>query len=407
MTNLLGNICVFFVALAASAQTTPDIPRDPTRVRPVPPVDSPAVTERLRQFRESQSDPAGSAAALRQTPTASIRATNLYSAPEGPLEIVVRRPESGEAMTLFLIDHAGEVLGMAKGIQGRVNLLQVISGIESLQRAAWLQLALGDEPIGSPIVVQPIREPGPVRTAPALRPDQTTTYTRVVGWGDRPLDPSDPAITALSKSWIAGDPPVLSGFKMYADMDVLIRTDHGEILVALSPDEAPSTAWNFRTLARDGFYDRSGFHRVVPVDREGRPFVIQGGDPTLTGNGGPGFALALEPSALPHDYGVISMARSDDPHSAGSQFFIALGREGTARLDGQYCAFGYAVNGSRAIDSIAATPIANVAEGRPTTIPKILKMQLVAAPARMPGIDRRIDRIRPLAKAGEAPATAR
>ncbi|MSR70208.1 MAG: peptidylprolyl isomerase [Phycisphaerales bacterium] len=190
-------------------------------------------------------------------------------------------------------------------------------------------------------------------------------------------------------------------------MDVLIRTDHGEILVALAPDEAPNTAWNFRTLVREGFYDQGGFHRVVPADREGRPFVIQGGDPTLTGNGGPGFALALEQSSLAHDYGVISMARADEPHSAGSQFFFVLSREATARLDGQYCAFGYAVSGSRAIDSIAATPLDDVGEGRPKMIPRILSMQLVPAPTRMPGLDRRESRAKPSVSAGESGAPTR
>ncbi len=362
----------------------------------------------MRRFRESTVDPTDPAST--RTPpnmTATMRPLRLYSPPHGPLEILVRRTDGGESFTIMLIDQSGEVLGMAKDIQGRFNVLDVIPGIATLKRAAWLQLVQNDRPLGAPIVIQPIIEPPPVRTMRASRPDSTATFTKIVGWGDHPLDADDPKIDEVRKTWIAGDPPVLSGFKAYADMDVLIRTDHGEILVALAPDEAPSTVWNFRTLVRDAFYDHGGFHRVVPADREGRPFVIQGGDPTLTGNGGPGFALALEPSALAHDYGVISMARADDPHSAGSQFFFALGREGTARLDGQYCAFGYAISGARTIDSIAATPIADIAEGRPVNIPTILTMQLVAAPARMPGIDRRSDRIKPLAKVGETPPTSR
>lgn len=382
--------------------------RDTTRTRPVPPADSPDVIERLRRFREITIDP-NDPTSMR-TPrmqTASMRPARLYCPPHGPIEINIRRGDAGETLTLMLIDRNGEVLGMAKGVQGRVNLLEVISGIDSLQCAAWLQLVQDDHPLGPPIVIQPIREPPPVRTTRATRPNSTATFTKIIGWGDRPLDADDPTIDAERKTWIAGDPPIISGFKTYTDMDVLIRTDHGEILVALAPDEAPSTAWNFRTLARDGFYDQSGFHRVVPADREGKPFVIQGGDPTLTGNGGPGFALALEPSTLPHDYGVISMARADEPHSAGSQFFFALGREGTARLDGQYCSFGYAVSGSRAVDSIAATPIADIAEGRPANIPMILAMQLVTAPARMPGIDRRQDRIKTTTNVGEVAPTAR
>lgn len=337
-----------------------------------------------------------------------VRATRLYSPPGGPVEVLVRSGDPEAHHTLFLLDSAGEVLAMAKDIPpGRVDLLKVLPGVEGMQHAAWLQLARNEEAIGTPLVIQPLREPPPVRTMRSTRPDGVTQYTRIVGWGSEPLDPDDTTIDEVRRTWIDGDPPVLSGYRIYADMDVLMRTDHGEILLVLAPHEAPATVWNFRTLVRDGFYDGGGFHRVVPADREGRPFVIQGGDPTLSGNGGPGHALALEPSRLAHDYGVLSMARADEPHSAGSQFFIALGREATARLDGQYCAFGYAVSGARAIDSIASTPIADPATGRPAELPQIRSMRLVPAPARMPGIDRASDRVKPSAPAGDAPPTAR
>lgn len=387
------------------AQDVPQRPRRaPSRAQPASASDSPDVSPRSRASGDKEVDPNARAVTI---PIASMRAVHLYSSAKGPLEISIRRGDENESLTLMLIDPAGEVLGMGAAIPGRIDLMQVIPGIASLQRAAWLQLVKDDQPLGSPMVVQPVREPPPVRTMRTTRPGGTAAFTKIIGWGNQPLDADDPTIDEAQKTWIPGDAPIISGFKIYPEMDILIRTDHGEILVALAPDEAPNTVWNFRTLARDGFYNHGGFHRIVPADREGRPFVIQGGDPTLTGNGGPGFALTLEPSSLEHDYGVISMARGDEPHSAGSQFFFALGREATARLDGQYCAFGYAVSGARAIDSIAATPIANLAEGRPVKIPVILSMQLVPSPARMPGIDRRSDRIKPLAKAGEAPATAR
>ncbi len=321
--------------------------------------------------------------------------------------MLIRGGDGDGALTLLLLDASGEVLAVAHEVSGRVDLRSVLPPVKDLQKAAWLQLTRNDAPMGSPIVVQPMREPPPVRTMRDLRPGTTTEYTRVIGWGNEALDAGDAKVKDEQAKWIAGDPPILSGYKVYAEMDAVIRTDHGEIRIAFAPDEAPATAWNFRTLARDGFYDDGGFHRVVPVDRQGRPFVIQGGDPTQTGNGGPGYALALEPSTLAHDYGVISMARADDPHSAGSQFFLALGREGCARLDGQYCAFGYAVAGNRTIDSIAATPIADVSEGRPATIPKILTVRLVDAPARMPGIDRRSDRVTATAPAGETSPGAR
>ena len=126
-----------------------------------------------------------------------------------------------------------------------------------------------------------------------------------------------------------------------------------------------------------------------------QPFVIQAGDPTGTGDGGPGYWLPLEDSKLQHDFGVISMARSDDPDSNGSQIFIALSREGTARLDGQYCAFGYAVDGAEAIKAIAQVQLADPATGRPADPPLIRTAELVPSPARMVGRGRPDQRVTP------------
>lgn len=329
----------------------------------------------------------------------------MFVSPKAPMEVVISGTGSASASVL-LIDAAGEVIGAARNLQaGSVDLRRQVPGVDDLQRAAWLQLAVDGSPCGAPVVIVPLREPPPVRTRIAQRPDGTP-YTRVIGWGDTLLDPSDPddAKAKASGAWIAGDAPVLSGHRLYADSDVLLQTDQGPIRIALSPDAAPHTAWNFISLARERFYDGTTFHRVVPLDRQGRPFVIQGGDPAGTGDGGPGYALALEPSTLPHEYGIVSMARADEPHSAGSQFFIALGREACARLDGQYCAFGYVVDGARAVDAIAASPIADPSSGRPQRPPAIRSATLVDAPPRVPGTDRRASRIAPTRPAGgEAP----
>ena len=141
----------------------------------------------------------------------------------------------------------------------------------------------------------------------------------------------------------------------------------------------------FVEVARKGFYDGTIVHRIVPADRNGQPFVIQGGDPTGTGDGGPGYDLPLEPSRLPHDFGVVSMARNDWPDSAGSQWFVCLSREATARLDGQYCAFGYAVEGADAIVKIAAGEVADLATGRPKSPESVLRASVQPAPALIPG----------------------
>lgn len=319
----------------------------------------------------------------------SIKCERAWIKPEGPIMVTVTRPPNMPPLDLVLMSRTGTVLASAPIDAGRYDALAMLPAIHGLEKAAWLQLLSGGHPVGQPLVVTPLRTPPPCRTAESMRPDGRTRYTRIVGWGELPLDPTDPETQSTQPKWIAGDSVITSGFRVHPDRDAIMHTEFGEIRFAFAPDAAPATASNFIMLAEAGFYDGTVIHRVVPRDREGRPFVIQGGDPTTTGDGGPGYNLALEPSDLPHDFGVLSMARGDEPHSAGSQFFVALSREGTARLDGQYCAFGYAVNGRDAILRMADVPIADPRTGRPKEPPKVLRVELVPAPARVPGTDRR------------------
>jgi len=231
-----------------------------------------------------------------------------------------------------------------------------------------------------------------------VRPDGTTKFMRVIGWGESLLDPSNEAHKKLAAEWAKSDPTPRSGFRLERDRDVVFETTAGRIRFAMQPDEAPNTARNFVELAASGFYDGTIVHRIVPADRNGRPFVIQGGDPTGTGDGGPGYDLPLEPSKLPHDFGVVSMARSDWPDSAGSQWFVGLSREATARLDGQYCAFGHAVEGAEAILKIADGELADPATGRPKTPETVTRAYTVPAPAWTPGKGRPDARVeRPVA----------
>ena len=130
--------------------------------------------------------------------------------------------------------------------------------------------------------------------------------------------------------------------------------DYGTVAIELYPDVAPNTVNNFISLVKSGFYDNNKFHRCIAG------FMLQGGDPTGTGTGGPGYSIKGEFSSngfkndLLHTEGVISMARSQMPDSAGSQFFIMLG---TAEwLDGEYAAFGMVIEGMDVVDAIASTP---------------------------------------------------
>ena len=125
---------------------------------------------------------------------------------------------------------------------------------------------------------------------------------------------------------------------------VRIEMEDGSVMRAeLYPEIAPITVANFEKLVKDGFYDGVIFHRVIPG------FMIQGGDPTGTGMGGPGWNIKGEfaangvPNSLKHTAGVLSMARAMDPNSGGSQFFIMV--EDAPHLDGQYAAFGCLIEG--------------------------------------------------------------
>ena len=137
-------------------------------------------------------------------------------------------------------------------------------------------------------------------------------------------------------------------------MIVIEMQNGGVIRIELDDSAAPITAENFRKLVREGFYDGLTFHRVI------RGFMIQGGDPTGTGAGGSKenivgeFASNGHPNPLKHTRGVISMARTMDPDSASSQFFIM--HQDAPHLDGQYAAFGKVVEGIEVVDEIASAP---------------------------------------------------
>ena len=133
---------------------------------------------------------------------------------------------------------------------------------------------------------------------------------------------------------------------------VVITMDNGKKMeIELYPEIAPETCANFEKLVKDGFYNGLTFHRVI------KGFMIQGGCPKGNGMGGPGWTIKGEFAAnghkndLKHTKGVLSMARTMDPNSAGSQFFIM--HENAPHLDGQYAAFGKVVNGLDVIDEIA------------------------------------------------------
>lgn len=146
----------------------------------------------------------------------------------------------------------------------------------------------------------------------------------------------------------------------------LIKTAYGEMTIAFWPDVAPKTVENFKKLARSGYYDGTAFHRII------KGFMVQGGCPNtkagesgMPGTGGPGWKVKAEFNKKPHVRGVISMARSSDPDSAGSQFFLCHGNAGF--LDGKYTAFGELVKGDDVLEKIANVPTSQGGGGEKST----------------------------------------
>ena len=140
---------------------------------------------------------------------------------------------------------------------------------------------------------------------------------------------------------------------MTAYPQALIKTDKGDITIELWNDVAPGHVDNFLKLANDGFYNDLIFHRIISN------FMIQGGCPSGTGTGGPGWTIDAEFNDREHVEGTLSMARSSDPNSAGSQFFVCLGREHCQHLDGSYTAFGQVVDGIEVVRVIGAADTDN------------------------------------------------
>ena len=147
------------------------------------------------------------------------------------------------------------------------------------------------------------------------------------------------------------------------------HTDAGDFVVELFADRVPKTVNNFVFLAREGFYDGVTFHRVIPG------FVIQGGCPNGTGTGDAGYKIKAEFNSKLHEAGVLSMARANDPHSGGTQFFLCLGR--VPHLDRQYTAFGKTADDASLNNVMSIGAVETDANDKPRQPVKINKAQVI------------------------------
>lgn len=146
----------------------------------------------------------------------------------------------------------------------------------------------------------------------------------------------------------------------------VVDTSKGQLVIEFWPDVAPNTVENFKKLAKSGFYDGTAFHRIIAG------FMAQGGDPLtkdlakeeLWGTGDPGYKIKAEFNDRKHERGVVSMARSASPDSAGSQFFLMLGA--APHLDGQYTGFGKVIKGEDVLEKIEQVKVVRNANGEPS-----------------------------------------
>ncbi len=314
--------------------------------------------------------------------TASLRAQlipdQLYSGVGQRVVVTVKAPQDYEGeLTIKLHDpRTLEVLATATAARGRTDLTGLFPAIwsDKSQRVMLAQLYLGSVATGAPLVLQPLVTPNraklvdPLTMSPSERDDAKVVFE------------DDRLSTKFANHQVESPERerVYSGLRVYVEREAVLETSMGEIAFRLRPDAAPNTAFNFMHLVEGGFYTSIIFHRVVAALPDGRPFVIQVGDPSGTGSGGPGYMIDLEKSTLPHDFGVLSMARDTDPDTNGSQVFVCLSKEGTSFLDGRYTAFAQAISGARVIRDIAAVPVDP--NDRPLDPPMLLSAHLRDAP---------------------------
>src|SRR6266404_2262930 len=157
----------------------------------------------------------------------------------------------------------------------------------------------------------------------------------------------------------------------------VIKTSEGDMVAEFWPDVAPKTVENFKKLSKQGFYDGTAFHRIM------KGFMVQGGDPNTKdpakedsyGTGGPGYMIPAEFNDRSHQFGVLSMARSGDPNSAGSQFFICNGN--ASQLDHKYTAFGKVIKGDDVLKKISDMPVTMGRSGENSKPTKRIEVQSV------------------------------
>ena len=270
-----------------------------------------------------------------------LQPVRMYFQPGHPVEVSFDRAailkaadaDADAAVKLLLLTPDGKTTAEAAlpADAARVDLAAAFPDALWSGKVHYVQTAIGDKQVGSPLVVVPQLTPGDPRQQ-------------------------------------------VNALRIFPEKLVEMTTSEGSILLRLDHAAAPNHAMHFELLVERGFYRNIPMHRILP------DFVIQTGDPTGTGSGGPGYQLDLEPSDKQHHPGTLSMARSQARNSAGSQFFICLTREKCQHLDNLYTAFGDVVEGMDVVKKLGATPLADPQAGRPVKAPMLESSRMVPAP---------------------------
>ena len=230
-----------------------------------------------------------------------------------------------------------------------------------MNRARWLWVFFAAL-LAAGCIVQPSPTPPPTATlADPLRIADTPTPPAV-------STPTPSMLTAGGRTFKQYAQPPLMTIDPAASFTAHISTNKGEITLELFASEAPVTVNNFVFLAREGFYDGVIFHRVI------RDFMIQTGDPTGTGTGGPGYSFKDEPVTRRYSKGIVAMANSG-PNTTGSQFFIVHGTD--VGLQPNFTIFGQVTLGMDTVDQLANTPVRQSARGESSVPTETLRIQSI------------------------------
>jgi len=293
-----------------------------------------------------------------------------------PIKIQVPDDFLGEITIRVYDPLTKEWIHQAPAAAGRVDLTSLLPYLweDKPTTVTYAQLELDGVPTGAPLVLQPLVTPNRALIVDAATMDISEDPRGKVIFEDDRLK----SLKALGKAESDLRQVTFSGLRIYIDQEIVMTTTKGDIVYRLRPDAAPNTAYNFLHLVAGGFYTNIIFHRIVATLPNGHPFVIQVGDLSGTGSGGPGYMIDLEKSTLPHDFGVLSMARDSDPDTNGSQVFVCLSKQGTSFLDSRYTAFAEAIDGARTITDIAAVPVGP--QDRPFDPPMLLNCTTRDAP---------------------------